>query len=265
MTLNEQIKRNRDGSIKSRGIEWCSHTWNVVQGCQHKCEWDMPDGSRAECYAKTIADKFRSDKFMPEGFEAHYFHPDRLDEPLKLKTPAKIFLDSFSDLMGHWVPDEQIEAVLDICRRAPQHTFQLLTKNAPRLLQFDFPPNVWVGVSAPPSVMFSKPLSERQQIAMVLKQMDVLTQLRGNVRWMSVEPLSFNIAPHLDGTALDWLVIGAASNGPRTYQPEDVWVEHVLSFASTYRIPVFFKGNLRGNSAAVPWREEFPAAQEAHQ
>ncbi len=92
--------------------------WNVIGGCKHRCRWEMPDGSVAICYAEEVANALRSDKFYPQGFENHYYHPDRLTEPLKVKTPAKIFLDSMSDLMGHWVPDEQIEAVLDIARKA---------------------------------------------------------------------------------------------------------------------------------------------------
>lgn len=250
-------------SPSKRGIEWTDFTWNPVTGCQHACEWVMPDNSIAECYAKTIADKFRSDKFMPHGFEAHGFHPERLEEPLKLKTPARIFLDSFSDLMGHWVPDEQVEQVLDVCRQARWHTFQLLTKNAPRLLKFDFPPNVWVGVSAPPSHMFGKPLSHEQQVKMAMAQLHALYQLahRVPVRWMSIEPLSFDIAETLWGAlelaTPDWLVIGAASNGPKTYQPDPAWLRNLLDYAGE-DTPVFFKGNLRGNPAANPWREEFP-------
>lgn len=264
MTLNEQVKRNKDGSIKSRGIEWCSHTWNPVTGCKHGCEWTMPDGTAAECYAKTIADKFRSPNFMPDGFEVHGFHENRLDEPLKLKQPAKIFLDSFSDLMGHWVPDEQIEQVLDVCRRAHWHTFQLLTKNAPRLAKFDFPPNVWVGVSAPPSHMNGKPLDSDQQVKMLYRSMSVLKEVNASVRWMSIEPLSFNVGGHLltsgeIGFVPDWVVIGAASNGPRTYQPRDYWMRILLGFLNHWDVPVFFKGNLRGGPYTDPWREEFPS------
>lgn len=134
------------------GIEWTQFSWNPVSGCHHACTWTMPDGRVAECYAKTVAERVAMTAY-PEGFAHHYWHPERLEEPLKVKKPARIFLDSMSDLMGAWVPDEQIEDVLDICRRASWHQFQLLTKNAPRLLKFNgrIPSNVWVGVSAPPS------------------------------------------------------------------------------------------------------------------
>lgn len=263
--MNKQQK-----SVTKRGIEWTDFTWNVIGGCKHRCRWEMPDGSVAICYAEEVANALRSDKFYPQGFENHYYHPDRLTEPLKVKTPAKIFLDSMSDLMGHWVPDEQIEAVLDIARKAHWHTFQLLTKNTPRLKHFDFPDNVWVGVSAPPSSMFGSPLSLKQQRAMVYRQLDILNEVKAKVRWMSIEPMAFDIASvftewldvRQNGCGaiflpLEWAVIGAASNGSTYYQPDPSHVSSLLSLLTT---PVFFKGNMKANPAATPWREEFPAA-----
>jgi protein gp37 len=200
-----------------RGIEWCDYTWNPVRGCQHGCRWTMPDGTVAECYAETIAERV-AQRAYAQGFEHHYWNPNVLDEPLKQKVPSRIFLDSMSDLMGHWVPKEQVEQVLDICRQAHWHTFQLLTKNAPRLKEFDFPPNVWVGVSAPPSIMFGRPLSLDQQTRMLETMLKVLRDIRVPIRWMSIEPLSFDIAPLLVDSNLQWAVIGAATNGAKAYR-----------------------------------------------
>ncbi|MDW8299794.1 MAG: DUF5131 family protein [Anaerolineae bacterium] len=243
---------------RASGIEWTDYTWNPVGGCKHACRWQMPDGSWAKCYAETIAERFTS--AYPHGFAHHYWHPNRLAEPLKLKKPAKIFLDSMSDLMGYWVKDEQVRQVLDVCQRAHWHTFQLLTKNAPRLLNFDFPPNVWVGVSAPPSEMFGKRLSRAQQERMVGRQLEVLAQLRVLVRWMSIEPLSFNIAPLLKNAPLEWAVIGAATNGTHTYQPEREWVERLLALFDAQGTKVFFKGNLQWDRSA--WRADFPCLEK---
>jgi protein gp37 len=159
-----------------------------------------------------------------------------------------------SDLMGHWVPAEQIEAVLEICRQAPWHQFQLLTKNAPRLLEFNFPSNVWVGVSAPPTLMFGKRLSQAQQARMLERMLGVLDRVDVQVRWMSIEPLSFDIAPLLVDCPLEWAVIGAATNGPKTYQPEPHWVQNTLDVLDAQGTPVFFKGNLIWE----PWRDECP-------
>lgn len=247
------------------GIEWTDYTWNPVAGCQHGCRWNMPDGSTAICYAEAVANKVAQAAY-PHGFEHHYWNPARLNEPLSVRKPSRIFLDSMSDLMGYWVSDDQITAVLDICRQAHWHTFQLLTKNARRLPKFSYPPNVWVGVSAPPSVMFGKPLTANQRRRFIQTAMQAIDETDAAVAWMSIEPLSYDMHNDLwDAKAfqcLDWLVIGAASNGPRTYQPEPQWVIDILDAADCCEVPVFFKGNLRGNPAATPWRAEFPVPQE---
>jgi protein gp37 len=249
--MNKQKKSNG-----SRGIEWTDYTWNPVGGCQHACRWQMPDGTIAQCYAETVAERVAQNAY-PHGFEHHYWNPKLLDKPLKLKTPARIFMDSMSDLMGHWVPKEEIEEVLEICRQAHWHHFQLLTKNAPRLLEFksQIPDNVWIGVSAPPSFMFGKPLSFAQQKRMVTRQLDVLHEMTVPVKWMSIEPLSFDIAPLLEKSGLQWAVIGAASNGQKTYQPAPEWVINLLRVLDEQHTRIFFKGNLVWDN----WREEFPS------
>lgn len=246
--MNKQLR-----STGKRGIEWTDYTWNPVGGCQHGCRWVMPDGTTAECYAETTAEGVASSAY-PFGFEHHYWRPKVLTEPLALTAPARIFLDSMSDLMGQWVDDNQIQQVLDICAKAHWHQFQLLTKNAPRLLQFSFPPNVWVGVSVPPSIMFGKPLSENQQARMLRRMLDVLDQVEVPIRWISIEPLSFDVAPLLQRANLQWAIIGAATNGRKAYQPKPEWVRYALNILDAQRTKVFFKGNLTWD----PWREEFP-------
>lgn len=246
--MNKQNKGNG-----RRGIEWTDYTWNPVGGCQHGCRWEMPDGSVAECYAETVAERVAQAQY-PYGFEHHYWRPERLKEPMSLDKPSHIFLDSMSDLMGHWVSENQVNKVLAICEKAHWHTFQLLTKNAPRLKQFDFPPNVWVGVSAPPSIMFGKRLSLTQQTRMLKMMLEVLREIDVPVRWMSIEPLSFDIAPLLVNSDLQWAVIGAATNGAATYQPKSEWVINVLDVLDSQGTKIFFKGNLHWS----PWREEFP-------
>lgn len=251
--MNKQAK----GEDK-RGIEWTDYTWNPIGGCKHACRWIMPDGSKAICYAEAVAEGVAQAAY-PQGFQAHYWTPKRLEEPAKLQAGARIFMDSMSDLMGHWVPAEQIEAVLDVCRNTPQHTYQLLTKNAPRLLQFKFPANVWVGVSMPPTEMNGHRLEHSQQEAYMRRALEVLGQVDTPVRWMSLEPLSFDvseiIAPYRN--AIQWAVIGAASNGSRLYQPKAQWVMNLHRVFDGQGVAVFHKGNLEFD----PHREEFPIVE----
>lgn len=241
---------NKQGA---NGIEWTDYTWNPIGGCFHDCKWEMPDGSIAQCYAKSIAEKFNGG--YPQGFEHHYWRPEKLDEPRKHKEPSKIFLDSMSDLAGHWVIRDQIRQVLWQCEQAHWHTFQLLTKNAPGLLKFPcIPQNVWVGASVPPTFYMGKRLTHDQQLRMLKRTLDVLRLIDVPVRWMSIEPLSFDIAPSMKNCGLQWVVIGAASNGRRYYQPQASWVQNLLDVMDEQSIPVFFKGNLDWQ----PWRAFFP-------
>lgn len=238
------------------GIEWCNWTWNPVGGCKHRCRWTMPDGTTAICYAEATAEGVARNAYQ-QGFEHHYWNPNRLDEPLKLKEPSKIFIDSMSDLMGAWVPEDQINTVLSVCRRADWHTFQLLTKNAPRLLKFEWPSNVWVGVSSAPDFMFNQKLSQRQRESYMRKALIVLNSIDETITWMSFEPLSWDVSGIVAEypKALQWAVIGAASNGSKKYQPNPRHVERLLNVLDRQRVPAFFKGNLEWQ----PWREDFPA------
>lgn len=261
--MNKQDKRTDTHQARTiadkRGIEWTDYTWNAIGGCQHRCRWTMPDGSTAICYAEEIAHKFAAG--YPHGFAHHYWRPQNLDEPLKVKQPARIFLDSMADLFGHWVPEEQIRRVLDTVRQAHWHMFQGLTKNAPRLLRFELPANLWAGVSSPPDFFMGHALSRVQQEKMLHRTLEVLASLPANhITWISFEPLSWDVAPIVAQYpgALRWAVIGAATNGPKVYQVDAAIVQNLLDVLDRQNVPVFFKGNLEGNAAAEPWREYFP-------
>ncbi len=264
--MNKQAKANG-----GRGIEWTDYTWNPVKGCFHACQWTMPDGSIANCYAEDVAERVAGHAY-PHGFEHHYWEPKVLYEPSKLRKGARIFTGSMADVFGHWVPEAQIQAVLDVIEMCPQHTFQLLTKNPVRALKFSLPRNVWLGCSTPPDFMWNKPLSPEQQSRMFLRSLSALGQLkaRGVTTWISAEPLSWDIEPALRSEegwiadpyqcpAFDWIVIGAASNGPKFYPPTEAHMRGAVSYCEAWEIPVFFKGNLKSLAwAAEHWREQFP-------
>lgn len=254
--MNKQWKINKNGII-TRGIEWTDYTWNPVGGCFHRCRWTMPDGSTAICYAESVANGVAR-KVYNNGFDHHYWKPEKLDEPIKLKRPSKIFLDSMSDLMGHWVKEQQIRDVFDICDMASWHTFQLLTKNPKRLNEFLFyiPNNLWVGVSSPPDSMFGNELSQKQKEIILHKSLETLSKITSRITWMSIEPLSWDVSSIIEQykDTLDWVVIGAATNGKQAHQPDRNNMERLLMVLNNQNVPVFFKGNLIWDN----WREEFP-------
>lgn len=250
---------NKQKTKTGRGIEWCDYTWNPIGGCIHDCRWIMPDGTIAECYAKSTAEAFRSDVFFPQGFAAHYWHPKRLGEPKTLKTPARIFIDSMSDIGAHNVPEDQRQEVFRTIGECPQHTFIMLTKNAPFLIgrQDALPRNLWIGVSSPPDFMFGRALSEDQRIKMFLRSVAILSGFENHITFVSAEPLTFDVAEVFERypkPPIDWLIIGAASRGARHFQPEKQLVINAVSWAERNNIPLFFKGNLLWSFV----KEEFP-------
>jgi protein gp37 len=70
-----------------------------------------------------------------QGFDLRLV-PEKLDEPLRRKKPTTYFVNSMSDLFQDGVPDEYIDRVFAVMALAPQHTFQVLTKRAERMLDY---------------------------------------------------------------------------------------------------------------------------------
>jgi len=128
----------------------------------------------------------------------------------------------------------------------------------------NLPCNVWAGASSPPDFMQGQTLSQVQKDKMLAKTLRVLAGLPVPVRWMSIEPLSWDVSDIIsDHAPLQWAVIGAATNGPRVYQPNPDHVAKLIEVFDRQRVPVFFKGNLFSNHAADPWREFFPGYEES--
>lgn len=258
------------------GIEWThifgpgtGYTANPVRGCQHKCQWRMPDRRIVICYAKAQRERMDGDG----AFENITFHPEVLDTIRAHKKPAGIFIDSMSDLFAQAVTDTWIQWVRETMFDCPQHIFFSLTKNPTRMAKYfekqeacpvypwrslghRVPPNLFLGVSMPPTFMFGKELTPAQQRVWFDKALDYLTRCAARVRWVSLEPLSWDCSDILEKyqDKLHWAVIGAASNGA---QPE--WNTYQRVAAALKDIPIFFKGNLRPSFEGTGvWREEFP-------
>lgn len=249
--------RNPDGTVR-RGF-----TWNPIAGCLHDCEWVMPDGKRAECYAKTVAEKFSA--AYKNGFASYYWHPKRLDEPKRQLEGAGIFCDSMSDLFGHWVKPEHQAQVLNVMRDTPQHIYQALTKNTVAYRNVEhLPLNMWAGISSPPDHFMGNDLNDKQKERYLHAALRTLSEVaeRGTITWMSFEPLSrdwAHIVREYPG-ALKWAVIGAASNGSKLYPPREHDVHELVCTLLGQGVKIFYKGNMRSLPYAVEhWREDFPA------
>ena len=114
-------------SDKSK-IEWTDATWNPVRGCT------KISAGCTHCYAETFAERFRGVPGHPfeYGFDLRLV-PEKLAEPMRWGTSRMIFVNSMSDLFHEDVPDDYIEAVVQVMLRANWHTYQVLTKRAERM------------------------------------------------------------------------------------------------------------------------------------
>ena len=207
-------------------IEWTEHTWNPVTGCTK-----VSPGCK-NCYAESMSARLQA--MGAAGYEDGFalrLHPERLEQPLRRKRATTYFVNSMSDLFHEDVPDAFIDQVLDVCRRAPQHTFQVLTKRAERLPTFfagrPVPANVWLGVS----------VEDRKY---GVPRIDALRAVQGAaVRFLSVEPLLEDVGP-LDLRGIHWVIVGGES-GPRARPMQPEWAESVRRQAARQGVAFFFK------------------------
>jgi len=161
-------------------IPWATHVWNPITGCTK-----ISEGCQ-NCYAHALAKRFNGGDFSVT------FHPERLDQPLKVKKPARIFVGSMTDIFHDAVDTHWIDDVLEVIGACPQHTFMMLTKrpeNMDRKLYEvteahgcrelgggDYLPNLWLGVTA-----------ENQ--ARADERIPILLSILAAVHFVSVEPM----------------------------------------------------------------------------
>jgi protein gp37 len=113
---------------------------------------------------------------------------------------------------------------------------------------------MWVGFSSPPDFMFGHELGYAQKARKLQVDLATMQQIRASVVWGSFEPLSWDVAPYMENCGLDWVVIGAASSGPRKYQPNPEHTKHLIHTLDKQGIPIWMKDNLKWK----PHRQENP-------
>jgi protein gp37 len=243
----------------STAIEWTEDTWNPVTGC------DRVSPGCDHCYALTLAGRLKAmgqPKYQRDGDPRTSgpgfgltVHPDALDVPLRWRRPRRIFVNSMSDLFHPDVPEDFIVACFDVMRRAPQHTFQVLTKRPQRMRTVmtgraatpeevddgcelgEWPgvwdqvnsgmplPNVWLGTSIE---------SDRYSF-----RAEHLRATRAAVRFLSCEPL-LGPLPSLDLAGIGWVIAGGESG--RDARPADPdWVRYLRDRSVVAGVPFLFK------------------------
>lgn len=267
-------------------IDWADSTWNPVTGCLHDC---------AYCYARKIAERFSTEEKnkrpylpvldvptrrvrtkpepYPYGFKPT-FHRYKLDEPQKWKKPRNIFVCSMADLFGEWVPDEWIEQVFEACKKAPRHRFLFLTKNPGRYCRLEragimpkgdnfwfgatFDHSNWPGHDGPHEIP-GRPTTFALHGKMVHDAGDFYYPAYPEEnRFVSFEPLLYDIGTHIGSTGAQWHIIGAETgNRKGKVATQREWVEHIVEYSDKNHIPVFMKDSLR-DLMGDDFKQEFP-------
>jgi protein gp37 len=231
---------NKQGPGKIDYVDW---SWNPVTGCLKKCSY---------CYANRVAwgrtkSLYLANPHVIAGDPADPFAPrwwpGRMDEPRKLKKPARIFVTDMGDLFGPWMSTPGIYdigwatrvSVMETVKACPQHTFLFLTKFPENLPQEGWPENCWVGVTA---------TRQRTMIGAVTH----LSMIKAPVKFLSGEPLLGSwgddlrmLMANLQG--IDWVILGAQTKWPpkRTEWP---WIMGVLEACARNGIPLWMKDNI---------------------
>jgi protein gp37 len=225
------------------GIEWADATWNPVtgctkvsQGCRH-C-YALRDWARLSANPKSV--------YYGRAFTDVQCHEERLEIPLGWSKPRRIFVNSMSDLFHAAVPDAFILRVLEVMRRAPEHTFQVLTKRGDRMFAFfdklgePVPTNCHLGVSVEDQLTWEE-------------RAPWLLAIRAAIRFVSFEPLLGPIdargthvrmasIPARDWplAGIQWAIVGGES-GPQARPTHPDWIRSLRDQCELAGVPFFFK------------------------
>lgn len=193
--------------MNSTKIDWINpkegwqltHTWNPLYGCPRGCYY---------CYARKIHELRRraillGDKKLPAQYRKPFHElqvfPDRFTQPDSITKFCNIFVVDMGDICYH--TSENIRAVIDVCKRNPQHRFLFLTKRFGFYNNYTFPSNSWLGITLEEGKMTQMPGYED------------FVQLNWPQKFISIEPL---LGPFegIDLSWAQWIIVGKKSGGP---------------------------------------------------
>lgn len=242
--------------------------------CCHECQWITEGTGEIHELDEPIYD-FDNGRNAPYPFDFDpTFHRYKLDEPQRWKKPRNIFVCSMADLFGDWVPDEWIKEVFAACEKAPQHRFLFLTKNPGRYCHLEragimpkgdnfwfgatFDHSNWPGHDGPHEIP-GRPTTFALHGKMVHDAGDFYYPAYPEKnRFVSFEPLLYDIGAHIGSTGAQWHIIGAETgNRKGKVATQREWVEHIVEYSDKNHIPVFMKESLRG-LMGDDFRQEFP-------
>ena len=206
-------------------IEWTEQTWNPSAGCTK-----ISAGCQ-NCYAETMAIRLQAIgvKGYENGFEFNIV-PCRLNDPLKKKKPTVFFVNSMSDIFHKDMPLDYLDKIFNVIEQTPQHTYQILTKRADRMLEYfshrKVSENIWLGVTV-----------ENKKEG--LPRIDFLRNIKASVLFLSIEPLLEDLG-EINLSNIDWVIVGGES-GNKARPMAKEWVLNIKQQCEKNDVAFFFK------------------------
>lgn len=251
-------------------IEWCDKTWNPTVGCTR-----VSPGCD-NCYAVAMTRRLEAmgqEKYagLVNPGKGHFngvarLAPEALALPLSWRKPARVFVNSMSDLFHEALPDYEIAAVFGVMAVTPHLTYQVLTKRPERAVEWfrwaasygagtpdalvqrrayehlgdRFPVHPVKGTLRsypwpPLNVWLGVSVEDRERKARI----DNLREIPAALRFLSLEPLLEDLG-ELDLTGIDWVIAGGES-GPGARPPKAEWFRSVRDQCSAAGVPFLFK------------------------
>ena len=218
-----QDKEEPPKKVRKTNIEWTQATVNVVTGCS-----PLSDGCK-NCYANGMHKRLMAmgiEKYK-KPFQVVVCHDIRSNlEKMITKNINMCFINSMSDTFHKKVSDEYIKRLLKELEEYKGRTyFQLLTKRAERVKDFDYPENIWLGVTV-----------EKEKYK---ERIEYLKQSNAKIKFLSCEPLLGDLG-ELDLQGIDWVIVGGESGGnARPMHPD--WVRKIQRQCEEQNVAFFFK------------------------
>ncbi len=234
--------------MNKTGIEYLDYTWNPTHGCSKTSPGC--DNCWAERMARRLAAMGAGGYDHADPFKVT-FHPERLDEPLKMKKPVRVGVSFMGDLFHPLVAVETIRLIFRTIFMA-EHTFFILTKRPERMAKvlgmlfdestLEEADNVWFGVTA-----------ETQEQAD--QRIPVLLSIPVDNRWVSIEPMLGPIDFYQYLTCepcLNWVVCGCES-GPGARPMHLEWAKSLQRQCRKAGTDFMFKQMMQGGKkVSVP-------------
>lgn len=232
-------------------IQWTDYTWNPVWGCNGGCNY---------CYARGIAKRFGEQMAKYEIKYLNSIHENTIGKVGKLmnqissfqptalnfrfivnfpKKAKRIFVNSMSDL-AFW-ETQWVLMLIEKIKENPDKIFQILTKFPDKLQTYEFPENVWIGITAETNENLKQRLS-------------ILT-IKAGSHFISFEPLHGKIDIQIilnekkrlfengiKNFGIDWIIIGCETGQKRKKIDNQIIFNLIYDIKNNQKLfPIFVK------------------------